>query len=952
MSFKSSGAARACRSVCGKFAAEAAALGRNACALAAERLGSIKSTLTLDDRLAAYGVGRGAGSIYDALSDLLPVLDCDPQEKLFAVSDPEGGCDLGFVIELDGQTGVDESIRQSLHALVATDMPIGSIVALTAYASPRVEAFVDAWQSARLSAASFAAPDTRAFIERQAEARAYCLKEGAFEQPFPNAAIQVRHFRLFLSVVLKGLSPENDEARQKAVAVREAMTAVLQPAALFLRVWGPAEWLEAAGEMLNPAAVRAGAWVPKQPNLFDELRAQVTSRGTTAHVHRDGIDFAYWGPIAPHDDSSAAAASRATREGCRVRVAGLTAESYAEPISLVTTASLLGEATRGGAQIPCPFALTTILEIPDERAERANAERRLMRCRQMDQTPVGRITGYYYRQGEELEVARASFAEGGVARMTQSLLLFAPEDRADACVHAAAAIGRRAGVLFEPALAMHMQNLFQAIPLCATPALMAEAAMLKRFPRRTVPGAVSAFPVKTESTGTGRRAGTGELLPQLIGIGRKGQTAIFDLFANNAGGFSATVVGKPGSGKSVVLNELALANFAAGGVTRVIDVGRSYEKVCALLKGDFLEFSDAQVWDLNPFNFATVEACLSRLGGEPLSRAGIKAEFSENIERVRDIVRELMTESGLTDLENTILGEAISSVAWRAFEERRVGTLDELYDALLTAKTPTGKTERRAHDIAAMLSPYVKDAPLARWFNGTGRRIDFKNRFIVLELEGLSGMKRLRAAALMSLMLAFRHEMETLPLSQTKLVVIDEAWDLMGSGSSGAFIESGYRRARKHNGSFVTATQSVADYLKSDTARAAWASTDTRIFLRQDDASLKALETLTSDSDPAAAWRKAAIQSLTTVSGAWSEMLIETGAMPGFIVRLFLDRYSLAAYSSHAADRARHEAWLRAGATVAEAVTFAAEGKMPPEPAIAPEDAGDASAFDAASAFD
>lgn len=100
--------------------------------------------------------------------------------------------------------------------------------------------------------------------------------------------------------------------------------------------------------------------------------------------------------------------------------------------------------------------------------------------------------------------------------------------------------------------------------------------------------------------------------------------------------------------------------------------------------------------------------------------------------------------------------------------------------------------------------------------------------------------------------------------------------------------------------------------------------------MRQDDASLKALETLTSDSDPACEWRKAAIQSLTTVTGAWSEMLIETGSMPGFILRLFLDRYSLAAYSSHAADRARHAAWLKVGATVAEAVTYAAEGRMPP----------------------
>lgn len=58
-------------------------------------------------------------------------------------------------------------------------------------------------------------------------------------------------------------------------------------------------------------------------------------------------------------------------------------------------------------------------------------------------------------------------------------------------------------------------------------------------------------------------------------------------------------------------------------------------------------------------------------------------------------------------------------------------------------------------------------------------------------------------------------------------------------------------------------------------------------------------------------------------------MLIESGNMPGFILRLFLDRYSIAAYSSHAVDRARHQAWLDAGASVAEAVVFCAEGLLP-----------------------
>ena len=787
--------------------------------------GSLKSNVAKDDELDCLGIEPGAGSCYDALGDYLPVIDCLPNGLFVTADDGGDAFTLGFGLELSPQTGVDDSIRASLLSLVATGLPPGSIVTVTAYASPKVEGFVAAWKNARRSGLDKVSADTRPFIERQAAARSDAFLEAAYEQPFPNAPIEVRHFRVILSVVLKGFSPEDDEAQQKALAIRSAMVSILTQSALFSHVWHRDDWLAFASELLNPAQVRAGAWLPKKANFLDELRSQVMSRGTTAFVHKDGIDFDYSGPALHADEDG----SRRTEDPSkhRVTVTALTAESYMSPISLASTAAILGEAGRGGAQIPCPFCLITVLEIPDEGAERSNFTLRQNRCRQMASTPLGQISGYYSEQLAEFALAKESFSEGGIARMTQILLLLAPADMVKACVHAAAAIGRRAGVIFEPALAMHMQNLFMAVPLCATPALMREAAMMKTFPRRTVPAAVSAFPVKTESTGTGRRYGTGELCPQLIGVGRKGQIALFDLFANQSGGFSATVVGKPGSGKSVVLNEFALANVAAGGVTRVIDVGRSYEKICALMGGQFLQFSDAEVWDLNPFRFVTIESCLSNFpkgsGGSEakISRSSLMAEMAENLERVRDIVRELMTANGLTDLENTLLSEAVARVAWRAFEENRVGTLDELYEELIHAKTPTGEPERRALDLAAMLAPYVKGASLAKWFDGTGKRIDFSNRFMVLELEGLSGMKRLRAAVLMSLMLAFRHEMERLPLEQTKLVVIDEAWDLMAEGSAGAFIESGYRRARKHNGSFVTATQSVADYLKSDTARAA-----------------------------------------------------------------------------------------------------------------------------------
>jgi conjugal transfer ATP-binding protein TraC len=74
-----------------------------------------------------------------------------------------------------------------------------------------------------------------------------------------------------------------------------------------------------------------------------------------------------------------------------------------------------------------------------------------------------------------------------------------------------------------------------------------------------------------------------------------------------------------------------------------------------------------------------------------------------------------------------------------------------------------------------------------------------------------------------------------------KLVIIDEAWSLM-NGTSGGFIEAGYRRARKYNGAFVTGTQGVDDYYRNEAATAALNNADWMFMLRQKPESLLALE--------------------------------------------------------------------------------------------------------------
>ena len=847
------------------------------------------------------GFRHGDVAKVDRLSAYLP-WDAVDDDGLFILKGkrPDESEGLGFTIEIFPQTGVTDEMEKSLLGITSA-LPPNAVVAITAYASPAVEGLTELMLPDAPKADAFTPLSQNALFLMNAAIKSAIanLNRGARHQVTPGAPVVIRHWRVWLSVVMPGANPFDEKLREATLTARRAISAVLEQSGLFMGHWDAHTLVGTVAELMNPQSVRSQTFVRPAANIFESPSSQIMKGDTEVTITKHHVRF-----------SDSALMSGATHEDNAVHAVGLSVESYPErKWSLLTATGLLGESTRGGSQIPCPFMLTSIISLLDNASERVKAEGHRMRAMQMSKTPISQLSPWYPEKAQQWTLAVKSFqTEGGLARVSHQMVLFAPAGSEAEAVHAAQSIARKVGVEMRRTTCLHAQTLLAALPMAAGPLMAQDLKQMCRLQRRTLATGIYGAPVMTEWQGTGPRDDRDRRTPLLTLIGRRGQIMHVDPFANASGNYSMTIVGKPGSGKSVVMNQLAFSTLAQGGLVWIIDVGRSYEKMAGVLDGEFLVFDKDHIWDLNPF------AILNALSGD---------DRNEGIESVVAILGELVSPGRpLPDLERSVLINCVASAAISAEREGRLATLRDLDFAI--AKLAVN--DRRLDDLRMQLEPYL-NGPLSCWFDGSGRPVNFTNRFTVLELEGLSAHPALRQAVLMTLMLWIEKTMAR-DRSTVKLVLIDEAWDLMGSGHSGKFIASGFRRARKHKGGFVVATQSLADFFKSETAQAAWQCADTRLTLRQDSEVLSALESqglLTTD-----AWFRAALGSLTTVRGAWSEMIVKVGDAPPAIGRLVLDRFSQVLFSSLPAEVTAVNAWRRAGATMTTAVQAVAHGFMTP----------------------
>ena len=305
---------------------------------------------------------------------------------------------------------------------------------------------------------------------------------------------------------------------------------------------------------------------------------------------------------------------------------------------------------------------------------------------------------------------------------------------------------------------------------------------LQRYKTMTSKEAPVLLPIFGEWKGTGTY--------HIALMSRNGQIMSMSLHDSSTNK-NGVIAAESGSGKSFLLNEIILSYMSEGARVWVIDAGKSYKKLCESLEGDFVEFGEESRICLNPFETIT--------------------NWEEEEDGIVSLVGAMASaNANLSDLQIAEL-KRIMKVLWD--ERGQNMTVDDIREACISSEDP------RVMDIGKQLYAFSSTGAYGRFFNGKNTA-DFRNDFTVLELDELQGRKHLRQVVLLQLIYQIQREMYLGERDRKKLVIIDEAWDLLKEGEVSVFMEHAYRKFRKYGGSAIIATQAVTDLYDNKVGRA------------------------------------------------------------------------------------------------------------------------------------
>lgn len=795
-----------------------------------------------------------ANSILKA-SDYLPWLGYDETTGLFWLDDRY----IGFAFAAEPMSGYDENMEQRFKTLLTYEFPPGTFLQFNLLVFDDVANHMLAIGKARSST-------DHPLIRSATESTIAFLREGARGQ---GVDFPIRNATMIISCKLpiRAVAPTDQEIEAAERTRREVRETCSEIGFHDLRPVSDAELLYQLGVVLNrhpKASWREGRFKP-DPTVL--LRDQVLDLDTTVEVTKSHLVL---------NDTY---------------VTSLSAKKYPQHSYFGLARYFSVEPVAGLRGIPCAHMITGTVLIQDVADAKITNERKRQIYTYYANGPLGRLMPEYGRRAADLTAMNGFLSNGQfIHKISLSVTLFnRSAEEAQRNTARTRTYLSEIGITAMPDEYVLFPMLRANLPLGPE---RADVRDLSRFKTMNTDALATMLPVFFEWRGT--------RTPLITLVGRAGQLMGWSPWDSTTN-YNFSISAESGGGKSFLSNEIISAVLGASGKVWVIDVGRSYVKLCESLEGQFIAFDPDNTICLNPFSSLKTDR-----------------EFEE----VQDILLHLLAvmaapQQGLSDFQlaelRTVLREQHkihgASLSIDHIAEACMVRAGEQKDAI--------SVEKRLSDVARGLTAFCSTGQYGRYFNGPAN-IDFSAQFVLLELEELKAQRHLQTIVLLLLIYQIQQGMYLGDRSVKKLMLIDETWDLLSEPQIAKFIEAGYRRFRKYNGSAGIITQTLTDLHDSATGAAILANSSATLMLQQKDTTLNKLA-----AGPQAEFTETlcnVLKTVHTVPGKYSEVYIKTGLGAG-IGRLMVDPFRRLLYSTDPKDVADID-WHKAqGKSTTEAIS-------------------------------
>jgi len=306
---------------------------------------------------------------------------------------------------------------------------------------------------------------------------------------------------------------------------------------------------------------------------------------------------------------------------------------------------------------------------------------------------------------------------------------------------------------------------------------------------------------------------------------------IFDRFKlENA---NMIVFAKSGAGKSFTVKLEALRSMMLGTEVIIIDPENEYQKLAEAVGGAYIRLSLNSNTRINPFD-------LPRVIDNDEADDALRA----NLVTLHGLFRLML---GGTQMANGVAVSALSPIEEADLDQAlidtyaRVGitsdplthnspppTISDLYDTLLHMGG-TGPS------LAQRLRKYTTGT-FAGIFSQQSN-IDINNPMVVFNIRDLED--ELRPVAMYIVLSHIWNITRT--IQKKRMLIVDEAWQLMKYDDSANFLFSLAKRARKYYLGLTTITQDVEDFMSSKMGRAIVANSSMQLLLKQSSSAVDVL---------------------------------------------------------------------------------------------------------------